>query len=80
MKLDDINTMTGDAPLEVCEQRDIKGLYAKARAGEIKNFTGIDAPFEAPQEPQIELHTGVQSIEESVEQALDFILPRVTYK
>ena len=46
-----------DTPLEVCEQRDIKGLYAKARAGEIKGFTGIDDPYEAPIEPEIRLDT-----------------------
>ena len=52
--------------LEVCESRDVKGLYKKARAGEIKNFTGIDAPFEAPIEPDIEIKTVEQSVEESV--------------
>ncbi len=69
-----------NAPLEVCEQRDIKGLYKKARAGKIKNFTGIDAPFEAPEQPDIELKTGEETIEESMKHALEFILPRVTYK
>lgn len=66
-----------NAPIEVCEQRDVKGLYKKARAGKIKNFTGIDAPFEPPEIPQIELKTGEMSIEETVEKALNYILPRV---
>ena len=54
-------------PLEVCEQRDVKGLYAKARAGEITQFTGIDDPYEEPQNPEIIVDTTHQSIEESVE-------------
>ena len=54
-----------NTPLEVCEARDVKGLYKKARAGEIKNFTGIDAPYEAPLNPQIEIKTVAQSIEEA---------------
>ncbi|CAN5391157.1 adenylyl-sulfate kinase [soil metagenome] len=59
-------------PLEVCEKRDVKGLYAKARKGEIKDFTGINAPFEAPVNPEIEL-TDALSIEESVKKILDKI-------
>jgi len=55
-----------DTPLEVCESRDPKGLYKKARAGEIKGFTGIDDPFEAPTAPELELRTDQLSIEESV--------------
>ncbi|MEJ6692330.1 MAG: adenylyl-sulfate kinase [Saprospiraceae bacterium] len=54
-----------NTPLEVCEARDVKGLYKKARAGEIKNFTGIDAPYEAPLNPQIEIKTVAQNIEEA---------------
>lgn len=54
-----------DAPLEVCEQRDPKGLYEKARAGIIPEFTGISAPYEAPEKPEIVLNTGDQSLEES---------------
>jgi adenylylsulfate kinase len=54
-----------NTPLEVCEARDVKGLYKKARAGEIKNFTGIDAPYEAPLNPQIEIKTVAQSIDEA---------------
>ena len=51
------------ATLEVCEQRDIKGLYAKARSGEIKNFTGVSDPYEAPEKPDLKLDTGTQTKE-----------------
>ena len=67
-------------PLEECERRDVKGLYAKARRGEIKNFTGISAPFEAPAHPSISLDTSKLSLKESVDQLLDLILPKVTKK
>jgi len=60
-----------DCPLEVCEQRDIKGLYAKARAGEIKGFTGIDDPYEAPENPEVVIHTNMESVEESAKKILD---------
>ena len=63
-----------NAPIEVCEKRDTKGLYAKARLGEIKNFTGIDSPFEIPEDTDIEIRTDQQSIEDSVNQILDYIL------
>jgi len=69
-----------NTPIEVCEQRDVKGLYEKARRGEIKNFTGIDSPFDAPKQPDIELHTHLHSLEESVQQCLDIILPKIEYK
>ena len=59
-----------DTPLEVCESRDPKGLYKKARAGEIKGFTGIDDPYEAPQKPEVHVHTDQQSIEDSAMQLL----------
>jgi adenylylsulfate kinase len=55
-----------DCPLEACEARDPKGLYAKARTGEIKNFTGISAPYEPPLQPELELHTDQLSVAESV--------------
>ena len=64
-------------PIEECERRDVKGLYAKARKGEIKNFTGISAPFEAPEHPARSLDTSKLSVEESVNKLLDLILPRV---
>ncbi|MEM7186485.1 MAG: adenylyl-sulfate kinase [Bacteroidota bacterium] len=55
-----------NTPLEECERRDVKGLYAKARAGEIKNFTGINAPYEAPRHPDVEIDTTQHSIEDAV--------------
>jgi len=66
-----------NAPLEVCEKRDTKGLYAKARKGEIKDFTGIDSPFELPENADVTLQTDVQTIEESVNQVLEHILPLI---
>ena len=62
-----------EAPLEVVEERDTKGLYKKARAGEIKNFTGISDPYEAPANPEITVHTGAESIEESGEKILAYL-------
>lgn len=64
-----------NAPLEVCEARDVKGLYKKARAGLIPDFTGITSPFEAPENPALEIKTDKMEIEESVQMLLDFILP-----
>ncbi len=66
-----------DAPLEVCEARDPKHLYKKARAGEIREFTGIDAPYEAPEDPEIVVHTDRQSVDESVGTILEQLLPRL---
>ena len=66
-----------DAPVEVCETRDPKGLYKKARAGEIKEFTGISAPYEAPEDPEITVHTDRQTLNESVAVILETLLPRV---
>ena len=60
-----------DTPLEVCESRDPKGLYKKARAGEIKGFIGIDDPYEAPQNPEVHIRTDTQSIEESAKQMIE---------
>jgi len=68
-----------NAPIEVCEERDVKGLYKKVRMGEIKNFTGIDSPFDAPENPAIELQTDKLSIEESVKKSLEVILPIIEY-
>ncbi len=59
--------------LEECERRDVKGLYKKARAGEIKNMTGISAPYEAPTNPEIEIETEKESIEESAKKIVDYI-------
>jgi bifunctional enzyme CysN/CysC len=66
-----------DAPLEVCEERDPKNLYKKARAGEIREFTGIDAPYESPVDPEIVVQTNHQSVEESVASILERLLPRL---
>lgn len=66
-------------PLEECERRDVKGLYAKARRGEIKNFTGISAPFEVPAHPALSLDTSKLSVEESVNKLLELILPKVKF-
>lgn len=60
-----------DAPLEVCESRDAKGLYKKARAGEISEFTGISSPYEAPEKPDVVLNTQKLSVMECVELILD---------
>ncbi len=63
-----------DAPLEVCEERDTKGLYAKARAGEIKGFTGIDDPYEAPEKPEVVCKTGDETVEESAQKVIDKLI------
>ncbi|MGH0038057.1 MAG: adenylyl-sulfate kinase [Myxococcota bacterium] len=61
------------ADVETCESRDVKGLYKKARAGEIPEFTGISAPYEAPEKPELVLDTGSQSVEKSVEQLIAYL-------
>jgi bifunctional enzyme CysN/CysC len=66
-----------DAPLEVCEARDPKDLYKKARAGEIRGFTGIDAPYEAPEDPEIVVHTHQQTVDECIATILEYLLPRL---
>lgn len=73
---DDFVEVFVDTPLDVCEQRDVKGLYAKARAGEVKDFTGISAPFEAPLSPAIRITTTGRSEQASALELLNFILPR----
>jgi adenylylsulfate kinase len=67
-----------NAPIEVCEQRDVKGLYKKARAGEVKNFTGIDSPYEAPEHPDVVIHTDKNTIEESLRILLDVVTPEIS--
>ena len=62
-----------DAPLEICEQRDPKGLYKKAREGKIKDFTGIDSPYEPPENPEIHIRTEELTIEESVEKIINYL-------
>ena len=77
---DDFVEVYVSTPIEECERRDVKGLYAKARRGEIKNFTGISAPFEAPEHPALTLDTSVLSVEESVGKLLELILPKIEKK
>ncbi len=67
-----------DTPLELCERRDVKGLYAKARAGEIKGFTGIDSPYEPPTEPSLSIQTAGKEVSASVEELLAFALQEVS--
>lgn len=71
---DDFREVYVSTPLEVCEQRDVKGLYARARRGEIKDFTGVSAPFEVPEHPALTLDTSVLTLEESVNKVLELIL------
>ena len=66
-----------NAPLDVCEQRDVKGLYKKARKGEVKNFTGIDSPYEIPENPDITIHTHQLSVEEAMGQLMKLVLPKI---
>lgn len=66
-----------NTPFEVCEKRDVKGLYKKARAGEIKNFTGLDAPFEKPTHPFLEIKTEGEKIEDCVQKVLERVLPLI---
>ncbi|MEI6353459.1 MAG: adenylyl-sulfate kinase [Methylococcus sp.] len=68
------------ASIEICEQRDIKGLYQKARRGEIKEFTGISSPYEEPIQPDLIIDTGAESLEDSVERVLAFLLLRDVLK
>jgi adenylyl-sulfate kinase len=67
-----------NAPLEVCEQRDVKGLYAKARAHQIAEFTGISAPYEVPECPEIELHTDLITPQEAVARIIDYLRAETT--
>jgi len=62
-----------NAPLEICEERDPKGLYKKARAGEIKNFTGIDDPYEAPEDAELVIYTGKRSLEECAAEVMNYL-------
>lgn len=63
-----------DTPLDTCEQRDPKGLYQKARAGEIKHFTGIDSPYETPSHPEVRLDTSRHSVDQCVERLIEFLV------
>ncbi|MEM6642732.1 MAG: adenylyl-sulfate kinase [Bacteroidota bacterium] len=64
-------------PIEVCEQRDVKGLYKKARAGQIKNFTGIDSPFEEPENAEITVNTAKESLETCLQKLINELEPRI---
>ena len=66
------------ASVETCEKRDVKGLYKKARKGKIKDFTGVNSPFEAPENPALIINTSKLSIEKSAQKVLDYILPKIT--
>ncbi len=68
-----------DCPLEVCEQRDVKGLYKKARTGEVKSFTGISSPYEKPHHADITIHTDQQPVTDSIASLLEFITPKISY-
>ena len=67
-----------NAPLDVCEQRDVKGLYQKARRGEIKEFTGINAPYDPPEHPALEIRTAEMPVDAAVETVFRFLLPHIT--
>lgn len=69
-----------NAPFEVCEARDPKGLYKKARRGELKNFTGIDSPYEPPTNPCLEIRTDQCTVSEAVDQIIDYIVPKIIIK
>jgi bifunctional enzyme CysN/CysC len=65
-----------DTPLSVAEERDVKGLYKRARAGEIKNFTGLDSPYEAPENPEITINTVEMSAEDAADQIITWMRER----
>lgn len=69
-RIDDFIEVYASAPVEICEERDVKGLYKKARAGEIKGFTGIDDPYEAPLDPEVNCETHKETLEESVDKVI----------
>ncbi len=75
---DDFIEIYINAPIEVCESRDVKGLYKKARKGEIKGFTGIDSPYEAPLRPALEIKTDEMSLEDSVQKIFEYIQPIIS--
>lgn len=69
-----------DCPLEVCAQRDVKGLYAKANEGIIKDFTGVSSDYERPEKPDLVVHTDGESVQESVQRLLGFLLPLINFQ
>ena len=74
---DDMLEIFVNTPFEECEKRDVKGLYAKARAGEIKNFTGLDAPFEAPENPLLNITTVGRSVEDCAKEIFEAVMPLI---
>jgi len=77
---DDFIEIYCKASLEICEKRDVKGLYKRARAGEIKNYTGIDSPYEAPENPELIIDTDKESLGESVSKIFDFLESKGVFK
>ena len=73
MEINEFIEVFVDTPLEVCEERDVKGLYAKARSGMLPNFTGISSPYEAPTAPEIRIDTTSMTAEEAAEQIIDYL-------
>lgn len=69
-----------DAPLEVCEKRDVKGLYKKARSGKIANFTGISSPYEQPENPELVVDTDALTIDDATNKVFHFVLPKISIK
>ena len=67
-----------DTPLQIAEKRDVKGLYAKARSGELKNFTGIDSPYERPSKPEIRIDTADLSVDEAADTIVKYYLSSIT--
>ena len=66
-----------ECPIDVCETRDVKGLYAKARKGEIKNFTGIDSPFEDPINPSLTINTDLRNLDDCLQDMISFFVPKI---
>ncbi|MEK8019366.1 MAG: adenylyl-sulfate kinase [Candidatus Parabeggiatoa sp.] len=77
---DDFVEIYCDCPLSVCEDRDVKGLYRRAKAGEIKYFTGISSPYEEPEQAELVIKTGEKSIDECVDQILEYLIERGVYE
>lgn len=77
---DDFIEIYCDCSLEICEQRDVKGLYKRARAGEVKDFTGISSPYEVPEQPDLRVNTGSQDLETCVAQVLKYLVQRGVYQ
>lgn len=77
---DNLVSVFVNAPIEVCEARDVKGMYRKARRGEISDFTGVSAPFEIPLYPDYEIETTSKAPEQNIAELLEFIIPKIKFK